>query len=169
VIEGLGLTEPGLRRIIAANAPGYLTLRDWDDNLDGYAQYVARNGQVVRAKRAKMALKSVVPKERPSLLRNVEKEIHSLLCTNSKRYAPIRAAFFSSRGKHSQTVVVSSISAVIASTFNIAIGIATSLVAICLLAALKVGVGAYCSYYAERKAIPAPATKKKRTFKKGTR
>jgi hypothetical protein len=37
MIEGLGLTEPGLRRIIAANAPGHLTLQDWDDNLDGYA------------------------------------------------------------------------------------------------------------------------------------
>jgi hypothetical protein len=86
---------------------------------------------------------------------------------DSKRYAPIRAAFFSSRGKHSQTVVVSSISAVIASTFNIAMGVATSLVAICLLAALQVGVGAYCSYYAEKKVIP-PA-KKKRSDKKGAK
>jgi hypothetical protein len=105
------------------------------------------------------------------LLRNVEREIHSLLCTNSKRYAPVRAAFFSPRaGKHSQTVVVSSIAAIIASTFNIAMGVATSLVAVCLLATLKVGVGAYCSYYAERKAIPTPEpAAKKRSGKKGTR
>jgi hypothetical protein len=49
VIEGLGLTEAGLRRIIAMNVPGWLTLRDWDDNLDGYAQYVAREGQLCPA------------------------------------------------------------------------------------------------------------------------
>ncbi|MDE5456043.1 hypothetical protein GWE18_25095 [Bradyrhizobium sp. CSA112] len=154
MIKGLGLTESGLRRIIAANAPGHLTLQDWDNNLDGYARYVARNGEVVRVKRAKAALKAVIPKERPSLLRNVEKEIHSLLCTNSRRYVPIREAFFSTRGRHSQTIVVSSIAAVIATTFNVALGLVTSLVALCLLAALKVGVGAYCSYYAERKALP---------------
>jgi hypothetical protein len=58
VIKGLGLTESGLRRIIAANAPGRLTLQDWDNNLDGYARYVARNGEVVRVKRAKKALKA---------------------------------------------------------------------------------------------------------------
>ncbi|MFY9953746.1 hypothetical protein [Bradyrhizobium sp.] len=111
---------------------------------------------------------AAIPK-RPSLLRNVEKEIHALLCTNSRRYAPIRAAFFSTRGRHSQTVVVSSIAAVIATSFNIALGLVTSLVAVCLLAALKVGVGAYCSFYAERKAIPAPkrAPQKKRTGKGG--
>jgi len=78
------------------------------------------------------------------------------------------------RGTHrrvtSQTVVVSSIAAIIASTFNIAMGVATSLVAVCLLATLKVGVGAYCSYYAERKAIPTPEpAAKKRSGKKGTR
>jgi hypothetical protein len=166
VIQGLGLTEAGLRRIIAANAPGHLTLLDWDDNLDGYAQYVARNGEVVRVKRAKAAAKAVIPKQRPSLLQNVEKEIHSLLCTNSKRYAPIRAAFFSGSGKHSQTVVISSIASVIASTFNVAYGLATSLVAVCMLAALKVGVGVYCSYYAEKKVIP-PA--KQRSAKKGAK
>ncbi|SIN83139.1 hypothetical protein SAMN05443247_00043 [Bradyrhizobium erythrophlei] len=159
MIEGLGFTEAGLRRIIAAHAPGHLTLRDWDDNLDAYAQYVARNGEVIRVKFAKAALKAVVPKQRPSLLRNVEKEIHSLLCTNSRRYAPIRSAFFlSGSGKHSQTVVISSIASVIASTFNVALGLATSLVAVCMLAALKVGVGAYCRYYAEKKVLP-PAKK----------
>jgi hypothetical protein len=95
VIEGLGLTEPGLRRIIAANAPGYLSLEDWHDNLDAYALYVA-DTQVVRVKRAKKSGPRVryklapAAKPRPSLLRNVEREIHSLLCTNSKRYAPIR-------------------------------------------------------------------------------
>ncbi|MGX9431790.1 hypothetical protein [Bradyrhizobium sp. LeoA1S1] len=165
MIEGLGLTEAGLRRIIAANAPGHLTLRDWDDNLDGYARYIARNGEVVRVKRAKAAAKAVIPKPPPSLLRNVEKELHSLLCTNSRRYASIRAAFFSGRGKHSQTVVVSSIAAVIATTFNVALGVVTSLVAVCLLAAVKVGVGAYCRYYAEKKGIPPP--KKPRTGKRG--
>lgn len=160
MIEGLGLTEAGLRRIIAAHAPGHLTLRDWDDNLDAYARYVARNGEVIRVKFAKKAvLKAVEPKQRPSLLRNIGKEIHSLLCTNSKRYAPIRLAFFSSgSGKHSQTVVISSIASIIASSFNVALGLATSLVAVCMLAALKVGVGAYCRYYAEKKVLP-PATK----------
>jgi len=168
VIEGLGLTEAGLRRIIAAHAPGHLTLRDWDDNLDAYARYVARDGEVIRVKFAKAALKAVVPKQRPSLLRNVENEIHSLLCTNSRRYAPVRSAFFSSSsGKHSQTVVISSIASVIASTFNVALGLVTSLVAICMLAALKVGVGAYCRYYAEKKALP-PA-KKGRSGKKGAK
>jgi hypothetical protein len=164
VIDGSGLTEAGLRRIIAMNAPGWLTLRDWDDNLDGYAQYVAREGQLVQLKRAKFAAKAVVPKQRPSLLRSVEKEIHSLLCTNSRRYASLRAAFFSGSGRHSQTVVVSSIASIIASTFNVALGLVTSLVALCLLAALKVGVGAYCRYYGEKKALPdiKRSTKKKR-------
>jgi hypothetical protein len=169
VLEGLGLTEAGLRRIIAANAPGYLSLESWHDNLDAYALYIA-DTQVIR--RVKLAKKSgprvkhklaPVAKPRPSLLRNIEREIHSLLCTNSKRYAPIRAAFFSPRaGKHSQTVVVSSIAAIIASTFNIAMGVATSLVAVCLLAALKVGVGAYCRYYEERKALPPAKKRRKR-------
>ena len=57
MIEGLGLTEAGLRRIIAMNAPGRLTLRDWDDNLDAYARYVAREGRLVPVKRAKFAAK----------------------------------------------------------------------------------------------------------------
>jgi hypothetical protein len=77
-------------------------------------------------------------------------------------YAPIRAAFFSGKGRHSETVVVSSIAAVIASTFNVALGLVNSLVAVCLLAALKVGVGAYCTYYAERKALPPAKRERKR-------
>ena len=53
VIEGLGLTEAGLRRIIATNAPGWLTLRDWDDNLDAYARYVAREFEKKDGERGK--------------------------------------------------------------------------------------------------------------------
>jgi hypothetical protein len=52
VIKGLGLTESGLRRIIATNAPGYLSLEDWNDNLDAYALYVA-DTQVIRSSSAR--------------------------------------------------------------------------------------------------------------------
>jgi hypothetical protein len=88
--EKLGFTQAGLRRIIAANAPGHLSLRDWGGNLDGYARYVARGGVPFGryAKKAKspkaMAKKTAVaPPPRPSLLRNVEEEMHSSLARAS--------------------------------------------------------------------------------------
>jgi hypothetical protein len=33
MIEALGLSEAGLRRIIATNAPGHLKLKDWDNDI----------------------------------------------------------------------------------------------------------------------------------------
>jgi hypothetical protein len=156
MIEALGLSEAGLRRIIATNAPGHLKLRDFDHDLEIYGRYLGRGATV---KRAKFAKKSEKVKrrnrdaDRPSLLKHVEGEIHSLLCTNSRRYAAIRREA-ARKGQHSQTVIVSSIAAIVTSTFNTTLGLAVSLVAVCLLAACKVGVNAYCRYYEKTKRLP---------------
>jgi hypothetical protein len=171
MIVALGLSEAGLRRIIATNAPGHLKLKDWDNDINAYAEYLGRKATVKKVKRAKFARKKTAhklysggPPPRPKILKNVQDEIHSLLCTNSKKYEPIRTAFFG-KGKHSQTVVVSSIASVVASTFHVALGLAVSLVAVCLLAACKVGVNAYCKFYEEQKRLPdrKPAKKAKKT------
>jgi hypothetical protein len=179
MIEALGLSEAGLRRIIATNAPGHLKLKDWDNDINAYAEYLGRKATVKKVKRAKFARKktahklySAAPPPRPKILKNVQDEIHSLLCTNSKKYEPIRTAFFG-KGKHSQTAVVSSIASVVASTSHVALGLAVSLVAVCLLAACKVGVNAYCRFYEEKKRLPegrkkmkVPAKKVRKTAKK---
>ena len=61
------------------------------------------------------------------------------------------------QGQNNQTIVVSSIASVIASTFHMALGLAVSIVGVCLLAACKVG-NAYCKrkWLLRRNSTPKP-------------
>lgn len=104
-------------------------------------------------------------REEPNIMKCIELELHSLLCTTSRKYAALRSAVLGGKS-HSTTMLVSTIASVIASSLGIAVGLVTSIVAICLLALCQVGLNAMCRRYEQKHAIERQQGKEKAPPKK---
>jgi hypothetical protein len=70
-------------------------------------------------------------------------EVRKFICTNDPRYSGIKNEL-RKQGKRSQIFFVSSISGVIGSQLGAGAGVVVPLVAVCLIAAIKIGREAYC-------------------------
>jgi hypothetical protein len=76
----------------------------------------------------------------------VRKEIHILLCTNDKKYAPLRKGMQAIAKRRSQTAIVSGLSVVIAPYVGTATAaLITPVVAMVLMGFLEVGINAWCA------------------------
>lgn len=74
----------------------------------------------------------------------VKKEIRLLICTKDKKYSELRKRL-SDAGKHSKAPVVGMISATLASSMGVAVGVISGLVAVAIFAILQIGINAYCA------------------------
>lgn len=73
-----------------------------------------------------------------------KREFHKFICTNDEKYSEVKKEL-SQHSHKGQLVVVSSIASAIASVLGVAAGVLVPLVALCLLAVLKIGKEAYCA------------------------
>jgi hypothetical protein len=96
--------------------------------------YIKPDPQVISRKRKELGLK---------YWHHVRSEFFILLCTKDTRYAALRRQL-ASKGKHTETAVVTTISAAVGSSIGLVAGALVPLVALCLLAVVKVGKEAYC-------------------------
>ena len=80
----------------------------------------------------------------PNYWTMVKQEFYQMICTTDKKYSKVRSDFKKSTRKAS-TVVVGTISAAIAGTLGIAVGLITPLVAFLLYALVKLGLNSWCS------------------------
>jgi hypothetical protein len=74
----------------------------------------------------------------------VQRELHLLICTNDSKYESLRRAI-SKHGSLTQTTIVSNISSAIAVSLGYTLAAITPLVAIGLIAFLRVGANAWCA------------------------
>lgn len=89
------------------------------------------------------------PKSGPNYWTMVKREFYLMVCTTDKKYAKVRSDFKKSTRKAS-TLVVGTISAAIAGTLGIAVGLITPLVAFLLYALVKLGLNSWCSLEAAK-------------------
>jgi hypothetical protein len=151
------LTEAGLRRIVNGHSPIKVgDLRGRSLNEAGYAiahlrpvQKTETAGRATASKRKTSIKTSAAPTEARRQLNywnRVKRELHLLLCTKDKKYAALRRQL-RSKGGHTQMVLVGTISASVGSSLGLGAGAVVPLAALCLIAALRVGVEAYCSSF----------------------
>ena len=125
------LTEEGLKRIIAKSYK---------------LGHIAGRPKYKRSPKAVKAGKKVAKRKEPRFSARVRKEIHILLCTNDKKYAPLRKGMQAIAKRRSQTAIVSGLSVVIAPYVGIATAaLITPVVAMVLLGSLEVGINAWCA------------------------
>ncbi|MBW2739254.1 MAG: hypothetical protein JRE64_10505 [Deltaproteobacteria bacterium] len=74
----------------------------------------------------------------------VKKEFHLFLCTDDSKYSDLRKSL-QSKGSKSVTVTISTISAALANYVGVVAGVMVPMIALCLYAALKIGLYAYCN------------------------
>lgn len=74
----------------------------------------------------------------------VKDEIRLLVCTRDKKYTVLRKQIREAI-KHSQAPVVAMISATLASSMGVAVGVISGLVAVAIFAIVKIGTNAYCA------------------------
>lgn len=74
----------------------------------------------------------------------VKNEINLLICTKDKKYAALRKHLAETR-EHAKAPIVGIISATLASSMGVAVGVISGLVAVILFAALQIGINAYCA------------------------
>ncbi len=89
------------------------------------------------------------PKPGPNYWTIVKREFYLMVCTADKKYSKVRSDFKKHTRKAS-TLVVGTISAAIAGTLGIAVGLITPLVAFLLYALVKLGVNSWCSLEAAK-------------------
>jgi hypothetical protein len=82
----------------------------------------------------------------PNLWNDVLYEMHSLICTDDKRYADLRKAL-SITGSKSQTTIVSLIAAAVAAHIGLIAGSVVPFCALVLVAVARVGKNAYCRQF----------------------
>jgi hypothetical protein len=97
-----------------------------------------------RAKKTKKATKSAVHTVQPNYWRRVKHELHLLICTDDKKYAPLRK-HLGKEGRVSQIAIVSSISAGIGVYIGISATVLGPFVTLGLMALLQVGTNAWCA------------------------
>jgi hypothetical protein len=76
---------------------------------------------------------------------SVQIELHDLICTNSKKYAGLRRQIRQAYTRESQLALVGTISAGVAASLGVAVGIATPFVSIALLLVIKMAKELYCA------------------------
>jgi hypothetical protein len=74
----------------------------------------------------------------------VTAELHILICTNDKKYASLRRQL-NKHGSATQTAIVSNITAAIALSLGITVGVLVPFVAMGLLGLVRVGANAWCA------------------------
>lgn len=70
----------------------------------------------------------------------IKREVYDLFCTNSARYKSERK-----EGATSVKSLITIVATAVAAQFSLPVGIVTGAVAVCLMAALKVGLNGYCA------------------------
>jgi hypothetical protein len=146
------LSERALKRVISGNS-----LYSFEDFIGGSYEAAGRQiaqsrplhgaqlGQrYLRAKKTRGARKSAgARRPSPNYWGRVRDEIHKLACTSDPRYASLRRELTAHSGK-TQTAIVGVIAAYVASVLGLATGAVVPLVAVCLIALLRVGKNAFC-------------------------
>jgi hypothetical protein len=84
-----------------------------------------------------------IPIPPQSFLRQVQHEVRLFICTNDQRYADVKRNI-ATQARKSQLLLISAISGAVGGRLGTEAGILTPLVALYLLAALKIGKEAYC-------------------------
>jgi hypothetical protein len=99
------------------------------------------------------------PIEHPPWVR-VKFQLYLLFCTKDPNYAGLRKEM-RAKGKHTETTIVSLVTAAVATHLGIAVGALVPLCALGLLGMLKIGQNAYCEKAKLVMPIKAPSKKEK--------
>jgi hypothetical protein len=86
-------------------------------------------------------------KEKPSLKNAVAREVHSLICTKSKKYASVRAKLNSKSSKASQTTIVAIIATGMGQLLGYSAMVLTPFVAAALAVFISVARNVYCGNF----------------------
>jgi hypothetical protein len=147
------LSERALKRIISQTSP--YSFQDFTgESYDKIGSRIARSAPLVgvrfpqirymRPKKAPKANKTATARRpSPTYWGRVRDEVHKLVCTSDPRYASLRRELAAHSGK-SQTAIVGVISAYVASILGLATGAVVPLIALCLIALLRIGKNAFC-------------------------
>lgn len=149
------LTEYGMQRAIARGSRIRLSEHE-QEQIEQVARLVEsttfgvkapRRVSKVRFKRAARcarARRKTKPQVKPNYWELVKREFHVFLCTRNKKYAKLRSQL--TKASHpTQTAVVATIAAAVAASLGVVAGAIVPLVALCLLALLRVGKEAFCA------------------------
>ena len=147
-------SQRALKRVIAVNSTH--SLQDFvGESYDAAGWQIARSRRLtstryaqtrylgVKKKRVGRKSAGARPPPSPNYWGRVRDEIHKLVCTNDLRYASLRRQLGAHSGK-TQTAIVGVISAYVATVLGLAIGAVVPLVAVCLIALLRLGKNAFC-------------------------
>lgn len=74
----------------------------------------------------------------------VKNEIRLLICTKDKKYSELRKQLHDA-AKHTKAPIVAMISATLAGSMGVAVGIISGLVAVAIFAIVQIGVNVYCA------------------------
>jgi hypothetical protein len=94
----------------------------------------------------------------------VQREVRELICTDSKKYAAVRAMFATRHIKASQQSMVILIGAAIASLINVTAAIIIPWVAAALLLFITLGKNVYCGSVKAPAKKPAKKPRKKKAM-----
>jgi hypothetical protein len=102
-----------------------------------------RVGRITEIRRGGIVRKGVIMNQ-VSPWRRVKHEMNLLLCTKDKKYAALRKQL-SKEGAYTHGAIVSAIAAAVGASLGLVSGLLVPLVALMLVAMLKVGKEAYCA------------------------
>lgn len=133
------LSESELLQIVAEGTGNNIA----EETIDELGRELAT--KVVPARgRPKGIRRSNAASDSPTYWRAVRREVHTLVCTQDKKYSDLRKQI-ERLGAKSQTALVSTIAAAVASYIGVAAGILVPMCALVLLAILRVGKNAFCA------------------------
>jgi hypothetical protein len=96
------------------------------------------------AKKSKKVARSAVRHVQPNYWKRIKHELHLLVCTDDKKYAPLRK-HLGKEGRSTQVAIVSSISAAIGAIIGASAAVIGPFVTLGLMALLQVGTNAWCA------------------------